>query len=210
MATRCLTLAILILAARPAAPQTANAPRVELGGTFSAILPIVPADGPAFLIGGGPRVGANLTRTIGMQGSLEMLGPFGDRDGINGIYGADARFAMRHGQRGQRTLSLSPQEPPAFAALDGNQNDSVHPALDVVFDTQQPLVVGQPGHGHFERWGAGQIERHVQAHQLTLHVRSQRRREIDRDLILQRRRGLLDAEPPNTAARRPAPGADQR
>ena len=107
MATRWLTLAILILVARPATPQTANTPPVELGGTFSAILPIVPADGSAFLIGGGPRVGVNLTRTIGMQGSLEMLGPFGDRDGINGIYGADARFAIRHRQSGQRTLSLT-------------------------------------------------------------------------------------------------------
>jgi hypothetical protein len=45
MTTRCRTLAILIivpsaaLAARTASAQTANRPRVELGGTFSAILP---------------------------------------------------------------------------------------------------------------------------------------------------------------------------
>jgi hypothetical protein len=105
MTIRCLTLAILMLAARPASAQTP--PRLELGGTFSAILPVVPAEGPAFLIGGGPRLGVNLTRTIGMQGSLEILGPFGDRNGINGIYGADARFAVRHGENGQRTLSIT-------------------------------------------------------------------------------------------------------
>jgi hypothetical protein len=113
MTTRCLTLAILIivlsaaLATRTASAQTANGPRVELGGTFSAILPVVAADGPVFLLGGGPRLGVNLTRTIGLQGSLEMLGPFGDRDGINGIYGGDARFAVRHDRNGQRTLSIT-------------------------------------------------------------------------------------------------------
>jgi hypothetical protein len=36
-----------------------------------------------------------------------MLGPFGDRDGINGVYGGDARFAVRHGHDGQRTLSIT-------------------------------------------------------------------------------------------------------
>ena len=113
MTTRCLTLAILIivlsaaLATRTASAQTVNSPRVELGGTFSAILPVVAADGPVFLLGGGPRLGVNLTRTLGLQGSLEMLGPFGDRDGINGIYGGDARFAVRRGQNGQRTLSIT-------------------------------------------------------------------------------------------------------
>ena len=58
MTTRCLTLAILILAgARTASAQTPIAPRVELGGTFSAILPVVAADGPVFLLGGaGPLV----------------------------------------------------------------------------------------------------------------------------------------------------------
>jgi hypothetical protein len=49
----------------------------------------------------------NLTRTIGLQGSFEILGPFGDRDGINGAYGGDARFAVRHGHDGQRTLSIT-------------------------------------------------------------------------------------------------------
>jgi hypothetical protein len=52
MTTRCLTLAILILAARTASAHTPIAPRVELGGTFSAILPVVAVDGPVFLIGG--------------------------------------------------------------------------------------------------------------------------------------------------------------
>jgi hypothetical protein len=49
----------------------------------------------------------NLTRTIGPQGSFEMLGPFGDRDGINSVYGGDARFAVRHGHDVQRTLSIT-------------------------------------------------------------------------------------------------------
>lgn len=60
-----------------------------------------------FLIGGGPRLGVNLTRTIGLQESFEMLGPFGDRDGINGVYGGDVRFAVRHGHDVQRTLSIT-------------------------------------------------------------------------------------------------------
>ena len=107
MTTRCLTLAILILAARTASAPTPRAPRVELGGTFSAILPVVAADGPMFLIGGGPRLGVNLTRTIGLQESFEMLGPFGDRDGINVVYGGDVRFAVRHGHVVQRTLSIT-------------------------------------------------------------------------------------------------------
>ena len=113
MTTRCLTLAILVivlsaaLAARTASAQIATSPRVELGGTLSAILPVVAADGPVFLIGGGPRLGVNLTRTIGLQGSLEMLGPFGDRDGINGIYGGDAKVVVRHDQNGQRRLSIT-------------------------------------------------------------------------------------------------------
>lgn len=88
MTTRCLTLAIFILAARTVSAQTASVPRVELGGTFSAILPIVAADGPVFLVGG-------------------VVGPFGDRGGINGIYGADARLVVRHGRSGERTLSMT-------------------------------------------------------------------------------------------------------
>lgn len=49
----------------------------------------------------------NLTRTIGLQEFFEMLGPFGDRDGINGVYGGDVRFAVRHGHDVQRTLSIT-------------------------------------------------------------------------------------------------------
>ena len=63
MATRCLILAILsivlsaALATRTASAQTANGPRVELGGTFSAILPVVAADGPLDRWSAGPLVG---------------------------------------------------------------------------------------------------------------------------------------------------------
>jgi hypothetical protein len=163
MTARCLTLAMLILAARPAASQTANGPGVELGGTFSAILPIVPADGPAFLIGGGPRVGVNLTRTIGMQGSLEMLGPFGDRDGINGIYGADARFAMRHSQSGQRTLSLTVGLAGAFQYMRRSERRVTRPDGSIVVTpthrrlrTSNPVtvVLGLAGDHPFSRRSA--------------------------------------------------------
>ena len=107
MTTRCLTLPILILAARTASAQSPIAPRVELGGTFSAILPVVAADGPMFLIGGGPRLGVNLTSTIGPQGSFEMLGPFGDRDGSTAYTGATPGSPYRTSRAAEICLSRS-------------------------------------------------------------------------------------------------------
>jgi hypothetical protein len=169
MTTRCLTLAILILvasaalAARTASAQSPIAPRVELGGTFSAILPVVAADGPVFLVGGGPRLGVNLTRTIGLQGSLEMLGPFADRNGINGVYGADARFAVRHGQNGQRTLSITVGLAGGFQYLRRSERRVTRPDGSIVVTpahrrlrTSNPatVVLGLTGDHVFSRRGA--------------------------------------------------------
>jgi hypothetical protein len=163
MTTRCLTLAILTLAARTAMAQTANGPRVELGGTFSAILPVLAGDGPGFLIGVGPKLGLNLSRTIGLQGSLEMLGPFGDRDGINGVYGADARFAVRHGQNDQRKLSITVGLAGGFQYMRRSERRVMRPDGSIVVTpahrrlrTSGPatVVLGLAGDHVFSRRGA--------------------------------------------------------
>jgi len=107
MTSRWVALAILFLTVREGVAQTTNVPRVELGGSLSGILPVLPADGPGVVIAGGPRLGLNVTRTIGLQASIDVLAPFDDRGGTNGLYEAAAKFAVRHGQDGQRTLSIT-------------------------------------------------------------------------------------------------------
>jgi hypothetical protein len=107
MACRWLTLTVLILTARAAAAQNADLPRVEIGGNLSALVPIVYADGPVFLAGGGPRLGVNISRDIGLQTWAEAIGPFGDRSGVTGLYAAEFKFPLRRARSGQRTLSFT-------------------------------------------------------------------------------------------------------
>jgi hypothetical protein len=108
MNARGLTLALgIILAAQSAAAQQAILRRVEVGGNLSALVPVVYADGPIFLVGGGPRLAVNISPGIGLQASAEVLGPFGDRTGISGLYTTEFKFPLRRSRSGERTLSFT-------------------------------------------------------------------------------------------------------
>ena len=54
-----LTLAAGLLVASPARADDVKMPRVEVGGTISAIVPIVFEDSIGVVVGGGPRVTVN-------------------------------------------------------------------------------------------------------------------------------------------------------
>ena len=106
MNLRCLTLALALLFDQSAAAQSPALPRFEIGGSLSAIVPVVFADSPAVIAGGGPRLALNITRSIGLQASVEALTPWGDRSGINGLYATGLKVPIRWSSGSQRALSL--------------------------------------------------------------------------------------------------------
>ncbi len=69
-----LLLALGVLSSTP----DAAAQRLEIGGNASAILPVVSEDGPAIVVGGGPRVTINVASWIAVELLAEALGPVED------------------------------------------------------------------------------------------------------------------------------------
>ena len=82
-----------------------RAPLFEIGGSVSAVLPIVSEDGPAVVVGGGPRLTVNLAQWIGVELLAEALGPVED-SAIFGLYMAQVRIPLRNRSSG-RTLALT-------------------------------------------------------------------------------------------------------
>jgi len=111
-----LTLAAAgILAASPVAPAEATASldaddvkmsRFEIGGSASAILPIVSEDVPTVVMGGGPRVTINVAPWMGIELLAEALGPVEDQ-GTFGVYMTQVKVPVSRSAGGGRTLSLT-------------------------------------------------------------------------------------------------------
>lgn len=94
-----LTLAVTaVCAASSARAQDAGPPRLEIGGNFSAVLPIVMADGPAVLVGGGPQLAFSITPRIGIALLAEVLGPV-ESAGITGLYTTQLRLPLTKSRR---------------------------------------------------------------------------------------------------------------
>jgi hypothetical protein len=141
-----LLLALGVLSSSP----DAAAQRLEIGGHASAILPVVSEDGPAIVVGGGPRVTINVAPWIAVELLAEALGPVEDA-GLFAIYESQVKFPVRKSPDGRRTLSFtvgaagaaSYQRFPkldACASMDRRSfiraiDDSAHP-----YRTRSPLV----------------------------------------------------------------------
>jgi hypothetical protein len=95
-----------ILAASPARAQDVTPPRVEIGGSFSGILPIVFEDGPAILASAGPRITMNVTRRFGVELLAEVLGPV-EFSGTMALYQTQLKLPFRKARAGERTVSLT-------------------------------------------------------------------------------------------------------
>ena len=102
-----MTRLILILALGVVwSSSDASAQRLEIGGNASAILPVVSEDGPAIVVGGGPRVTINIAPWIAVELLAEALGPVEDA-GVFAIYGSQVKVPLRRSPDRGRTLSFT-------------------------------------------------------------------------------------------------------
>ena len=134
MARLALALTVLVMSAAPVHARQERTPRVELGGAFSLLVPLV-AEAPRVVLGAGPRVTVNLTPSIGVDLFAEALGPVESSTTSFGLYGFDLRMPLRR-SAGFNTLTLDVGAAGAFsysrrdevrvARLDGSV--VVHPA----------------------------------------------------------------------------------
>jgi hypothetical protein len=90
-----------ILAATPARAQDLRAPRLEIGATFSGIVPIVIADGPAVVAGVGPRVTVNVSPRFALEGLADVLSGL-ESYGTTALYQAQLKYAVRKAQAGAK------------------------------------------------------------------------------------------------------------
>jgi hypothetical protein len=95
----------MILVASPVRAEEARSPRFELGGTFSGIVPIV-ADGPAVVLGVGPRVTFNVTPRFGLELLAEVVGPV-ESSGTTALYQSQLKIAVRRSRDAKRTVSFT-------------------------------------------------------------------------------------------------------
>ena len=91
--TAAFALITSVSTAAPAAADGLRVPRVEFGANFTCA-PAFFYESPVFLMGGGPRVNINITRRLGVEALLDVLGP--DRGpGALGLYVTQMRYASR-------------------------------------------------------------------------------------------------------------------
>ncbi len=81
-------------------------PRVEVGGTLSALLPLPLEDSVGVLAGGGPRVTVNVTRRLAVELRAETFGPIEDA-GTFGLYLTQVRIPIRQSPSGAQPLVLT-------------------------------------------------------------------------------------------------------
>jgi hypothetical protein len=107
MARRCLMwVAAGILTASPGWADDGRRPRVEVGGTVSAVVPLAFEDSVGVLVGGGPRVTVNLWRQIAVELRVETFGPAENSGGF-GLYVTQVKIPLTTSASGERTLSLT-------------------------------------------------------------------------------------------------------
>ena len=98
-----LTVLLLLAAASSVRADQSTPPRFELGATVSALAPIL-AEGPYFVVGVGPRVTFNASRSLGFELGIEKVVP-SESSGINTLYTTQLKIPLRRGR--SRTLSLT-------------------------------------------------------------------------------------------------------
>jgi hypothetical protein len=89
-----------ILTATPAGAQDLRTPRLEIGATFSAIVPIVIEDGPAVVAGAGSRVTVNVSRRLAVEGLADILAGL-ESYGTTALYQTQLKYAVRKAQAGR-------------------------------------------------------------------------------------------------------------
>jgi len=88
-----------ILAATPARAQDLRTPRLEIGATFSGIVPLVVTDGPGIVGGVGPRVTVNLSPRFALEGLADVLGGL-ESYGTTVLYQTQLKYAVRKARAG--------------------------------------------------------------------------------------------------------------
>jgi hypothetical protein len=88
-----------ILAATPARAQDLRTPRLEIGATFSGIVPLVSTDGPGIVGGVGPRVTVNVSPRFALEGLADVLSGL-ESYGTTVLYQAQLKYAVRKAQAG--------------------------------------------------------------------------------------------------------------
>lgn len=141
----------------------ASAQHLEIGGNASALLPIVSEDGPAIIVGGGPRLTINVQPWIGVELMAEALGPV-EGVGIFGLYAAQVRVPVRRNASNGRQLALtigaaggaSYQRFPETRQVRFDGSTVVHPGYRR-FRTSAPntLSLGVSGRHRLNRHAAG-------------------------------------------------------
>jgi hypothetical protein len=102
-----LTLAVAaILGTTPARAEDVIPPRFEIGGNISGIVPIVFADGPVVVAGGGPRVTVNVTPRLAIDLLAEVIGPF-ESSGTMALYQTQFKLPIGRSPDGKRTVSFT-------------------------------------------------------------------------------------------------------
>lgn len=81
-------------------------PRVEIGGTVSGRFPMAGGDGPVIVLGAGPRITLNLTRSLALETFGEIVGPV-EGSGTLALYEAQLKYVMRRSDDGRSSLSLT-------------------------------------------------------------------------------------------------------
>ena len=94
-----------ILSAMPARAQDIRTPRLEIGATFSGIVPLVIADGPGIVGGVGPRVTVNVSPRFALEGLADVLGGL-ESYGTTALYQAQLKYALRKARAG-RAMSFT-------------------------------------------------------------------------------------------------------
>jgi hypothetical protein len=94
-----LLVAAGILAASPARAQDVR-PRLEIGATFSGIVPLVIEDGPGVVAGVGPRAAVNVSPRIALEGLADILGGL-ESYGTTALYQTQLKYAVRKAQAGR-------------------------------------------------------------------------------------------------------------
>jgi hypothetical protein len=100
-------LAACIAAASPAQAQDVSLPLVEIGAGYSAVIPVAPRDGPAIVVGLGPRLAVNVTPRIGIELLAEVIRPYAENSGTLGQYVLQARFPFRQARAGRHVYSVT-------------------------------------------------------------------------------------------------------
>jgi len=88
-----------ILSATPARAQDLRTPRLEIGATFSGIVPLVTTDGPGIVGGVGPRVTVNVSPRFALEGLADVLGGL-ESYGTTVLYQSQLKYAVRKAREG--------------------------------------------------------------------------------------------------------------